>query len=309
MLDATGDNESLLTVKVESDDQQSAQQIFGLVNGGFQVLKGQALNAVSQEGSGIPEDVVGVLSELLDSVVIETDESTVSLDLPKIESPEKLLADLKPATIDLFNGIRAGRERAREMQKLNSIRQMGLAMHNYHDVYNGFTSWNTPQGPKNNQGLSWRVYMLPFLEQADLYQQFNLDEPWDSEHNKTLIEKMPDIFKSAGVEDPGKTSFHVFLGENTPLGDDEPRKIRDIHDGTSNTIMIVQAGADKAEIWTKPSGLEYDPEDPKKCLGEIGETLMILLCDGSARFISSDIADVTLRRLIERADGEVVGNY
>lgn len=308
-LDATGNNESLLHVEVTTDDEQSAQQVYGLVNGGFQVLKGQAMNAVSQEGSGIPEDVVGVLGELLDTVAIETEEATVSLDIPKVEDADKLMSGLTPAFEELFKGIRSGREQAREMSKLNAIKQMGLALHNYHDVFNGFPSWNTPRGPEENKGLSWRVHLLPYLEQAELYQEFHLDEPWDSEHNKTLIEKMPDIFKSDGVEEAGKTSFHVFLGENTPLGDEKLHGFRDIRDGSSNTLMVVQAGPDKAEIWTKPSGLEYDPEDPKKCLGEIGEQLMILLCDGSARFISSDIADVTLRRLIERSDGEVVGNY
>lgn len=148
--------------------------------------------------------------------------------------------------------------------------------------------------------------MLPYLEQGNLYQQFHLDEDWDSEHNMALVEKMPDIFKCPGVEKPGNTSYHVFLGEETPFGADEPRGIRNILDGTSNTIMIVQAGSDTADVWTKPSGLEYDPEEPRKCLGNIGERFLIMLCDGASRFISSDVENETLLRMIECADGQPV---
>ncbi|MFN9720010.1 MAG: DUF1559 domain-containing protein [Planctomycetota bacterium] len=309
VVDATGDNKSFLQVTVETENAQSAQQIQGVLNGGFQIFKGQMLSEISREGSGVPEDVVEVLSELVESVTIETEQSAVAIQIPKVNDSGKLMTDLEPAIKELAEGIRAGRARAKEFEKLNSIRQIGLAMFNYHDVYSGFPSWNTPQGNKENRGLSWRVYLLPFLEETELYNQFHLDEPWDSEHNKALIEKMPKVYQTAGVEEPGKTSLHVFLGDSTPFGGDEPRGIVDITDGTSNTLMVVQAGSDKADFWTKPSGLEYDPEDPKACLGNIGEKMMILMGDGSARFMEADIDDVTLRRMIEHQDGEPLGNF
>ena len=73
--------------------------------------------------------------------------------------------------------------------------------------------------------------------------------------------------------------------------------------------MVVQAGSDKADVWTKPSGIEFNSEDPKAALGKLAETFLILLCDGSVRDISSDIDDATLSRLIQHADGEVVGEF
>lgn len=309
VVDATGDNKSFLRVAIETEDEQTAQQIMGLMSGGFQIFKGQFLSELSREGSGVPEDVVGVLSELVESISLEAEQSSVALTIPKVDDPKKLMTDLEPAIKELAEGIRDGRARAKEFEKLNSLRQIGLAMHNYHDVYGGFPSWNTPQGNKENQGLSWRVYLLPLVEETELYNQFKLDEPWDSEHNKALIEKMPKLYQTAGVEEPGKTSLHVFLGDRTPFGGEEPRGIIDITDGTSNTVMVVQAGADKAEIWTKPSGLEYDPAEPKKCLGNVGEKFMILMCDGSARFIEAVLDDVTFRRMIEHQDGEPLGNF
>ena len=75
------------------------------------------------------------------------------------------------------------------------------------------------QGKKT--GLSWRVYLLPFVDQAQLYNQFNMDEDWDSPHNKALIEQMPDVFKVEGVDKPGHTSVHVFTGDDTAMRTDD----------------------------------------------------------------------------------------
>ena len=94
-----------------------------------------------------------------------------------------------------------------------------------------------------------------------------------------------------------------------PFGGEEPLGIQHITDGTSNTIMVVQAGPNTADVWTKPSGLDFDPNDPKKALGKIGEQFMALLCDGSTRFINSQINDDTLSRLIQHADGNVIDDF
>jgi hypothetical protein len=99
-----------------------------------------------------------------------------------------------------------------------------------------------------------------------LYNKFNLDEPWDSETNKALIDQMPDVFKSPDVTEAGKTSMHVFTGPGAVFAGDQTLKLSQIVDGLSNTILAVQAGPDTAEIWTKPGGLEFDPENPIKCL-------------------------------------------
>ena len=306
VLDATGENESLLAIRIKTDSKKSAQQIAGLVNGGYLLMKAQAMANVSSLEPGLSDEVIERLNELVDSVTIEAEMETVALNLPRIQNPDAMMKELTPFIKDFFDGLRDSLNRAKESALRNPIKSMGLAMHNYHDTYNGFPSWNTSRGADANKGLSWRVHLLPYLEQGNLYQQFHLDEDWDSEHNKALVEKMPEIFECPGVEKPGYTSYHVFIGEKTPIGADKPRGMRDIIDGTSNTIMIVQAGSDTADVWTKPSGLEYDPEEPKKCLGNIGERFLIMLCDGASQFISSDVDDETLLRLIECADGQPV---
>jgi hypothetical protein len=117
---------------------------------------------------------------------------------------------------------------------------------------------------------------------------------------------MPDVFKVEGVDKSGDTSVHVFTGDNTAIGTDEGVGIRDITDGTSNTFLAVVAGPETAEAWTKPGGLEFNSDSPKKPLGTLGEQFLVLMSDGYVRFLNSDIDDETLRNLIQRNDGNVV---
>jgi len=200
--------------------------------------------------------------------------------------------------------VKEVRDRRDETFKLSALRQLGLAFHNYHDVYNRFPGANSDNA--NDAKLSWRVHLLPYIEQAELYQQFHLDEPWDSEHNKTLIDKMPELFKTNGVEDAGKTSFHVLTGDNMPFGQEDPVRIQNVTDGTSNTLLVVEAGADKAVEWTKPEELKFNNDDPKATFGKIGSTLPILLMDGSTQMLSMDLGDDVFLALATHSGGEVI---
>ena len=83
--------------------------------------------------------------------------------------------------------------------------------------------------------------------------------------------------------------------------------MRDMIDGTSNTILAVVAGSDKAETWTKPGGLELDEDNPLKTFGRIAETFLVLLADGSVRNVSKTIDQQTLKGLSTHKGGEVIG--
>ena len=309
-IDATGTSESHVNLTVEMSDAASAQQLNAIAMGGFQMAKVQALGQLSGDNSPVSEELVVVLTEMLDSVTIEAVKESVELDIPKLKDPAQFFKDVTPAFKELVKGIAESQKAEARRLKTMPLREIGLAFHNYHDTFNGFPSYCTAKSDGGeNKGLSWRVHLLPYYGESALYQEFHLDEPWDSNHNKTLIERMPKIYECEGVEKPGHTSYHVFTGEGTPFGNEEPLGISSITDGTSNTIMAVQAGPDKADIWTKPSGIKFNPEAPKAALGKLAETFLVLLCDGSVRDISSEIDDSTLNRLIQHADGEVVGDF
>jgi hypothetical protein len=197
-----------------------------------------------------------------------------------------------------------------EREAANQFKQILLALHNYHDVHKEFP----PAVFTDKAGrplLSWRVHLLPYLEQNDLYKQFHLDEPWDSEHNKKLIARMPKVFASSDrpeLSRQGKTTYLVPVGKDTVFPGTTAIRIRNIPDGTSNTIVLVDATADRAVIWTKPDDLAIDLDNPSKGLSlSVHKKYLVGIGDGSVRLLNRDISKTTLRAAFTRAGGEVLG--
>lgn len=212
----------------------------------------------------------------------------------------------------LLPAVQQAREAARRAQGKNNLKQIGLAMHNYHDTYRTFPPAATSD--KNGKKLlSWRVHVLPFVDQVTLYQKFHLDEPWDSEHNKQFIKQIPPVFVSPNHDDlakEGKTVYLVPTGEGAAFEGKEGKGIREFTDGTSNTILAVEAHHDAAVIWTKPDDLVLDFKNPLKGLksARVGG-FHALLADGSVRFISDAINANVLKNLFTRGGGEVINEF
>ena len=174
-------------------------------------------------------------------------------------------------------------------ESLNNLKQIGLAMLNYVDTHKSYPPavYTALQNPANGPGkplLSWRVLILPFIDERDLYKQFKLDEPWDSENNKKLIAKMPAIYAAPGskVASEFKTVYLTPRGKNTAFPGEKPTRIKDITDGTSKTMMVVEAADERAVIWTKPDDYDVDEKNPSAGLVGLrpGEFLSVF-CDGA----------------------------
>jgi hypothetical protein len=213
--------------------------------------------------------------------------------------------------------VQAAREAARRSQSLNNLKQIMLALHNYHDTHRGLPPAHTFDANKK-PGLSWRVLILPYIEQDALYKQFHLDEPWDSEHNKKLIAQMPEVFKSPNsAAGEGKTNYLGIGGKKgafpppaLPM-DDRPLVVglsfKDFTDGLSNTVVVVETNDKIAEIWTKPGDYEFNEKEPLQGLtGLRPGGFLVGMGDGSVRFISERIMPDMLKNLFERNDGKQV---
>jgi hypothetical protein len=148
-------------------------------------------------------------------------------------------------------------------QSKQHLKQLALAMNNYHSERNRFPGAAIlSKDGKKTPLLSWRVAILPQIEQQNLYNQFKLDEPWDSAHNKKLIALMPAIYRPIRREHPdgGHTYYQVFTGKVAPFGDGREPRLTDFRDGASNTFLIVEG--DRPVVWTKPEDVEYDGPTP-----------------------------------------------
>ncbi len=208
----------------------------------------------------------------------------------------------------LLPAVQASREAARRMSSSNNLKQLGLALHNYHDTYRAFPATAITDKASGKPLLSWRVAVLPYIEEIDLYNQFHLDEPWDSPHNITLLEKMPATYKHPGRNtQPGHTVYQAPVSEQTLLRKDGPTKMAQITDGTSNTIMLVEVSETAAVPWTAPDDLPVDSTDPlKNLISPLSpQVFQALFGDGSVRAISANINGNMLNALFTRSGGEV----
>jgi hypothetical protein len=197
-------------------------------------------------------------------------------------------------------------KRAQRSQATNNLKQLGIAMHNFHDSHKRFATAVRDENGKPL--LSWRVQLLPFLEQSNLFDQFRMDEPWDSPHNKALIQHLPPTFAAPGSKaGAGKTNYVGFRHEKSIFSDKDRMGFRDILDGTSNTIMVVEADDDHAVIWTKPDDLDFDEKQPHAGLGKLRQNgFLAAMCDGAVHFIPSTVTPETLVKLVFRADGKPI---
>src|SRR5262249_27781733 len=200
---------------------------------------------------------------------------------------------------------------ARLQQSVNNLKQLALAMHNYHDAYRALPGHAIYSKDGKTPLLSWRVAILPFVEQDHLYKQFKLDEPWDSEHNKKLIPLIQKVYldtNAPAAKEPGTTHYQIFVGGGSAWerASKQPLFPKSFPDGTSNTILIAEAG--EPVVWTKPDDLAYDPMKPLPKLGADATTgFIVAMADGSVRIIRPAVSEKTIRAAITAAGGETLG--
>lgn len=190
----------------------------------------------------------------------------------------------------------------------DNLAQIVTAMHNYLDAMGTFPA-NAIYSKAGKPLLSWRVALLPYLGQSKLYEQFKLDEPWDSPHNKALIAKMPKVYHSPKIKDarPGLTTYLAPINKAFIFtGTKDGVQIKDILDGTVNTAAIVDVSDEAGVIWTKPADLVVDEKEPwKGLLGHYPGFVLFGMADGSVKRVPRTAKASTIWALFTRAGGEV----
>jgi len=213
--------------------------------------------------------------------------------------------DAKPAQQDGVPGGASGESAALDPRAVE-LMQVGLNVHNFYDKHK-----RIPLDIKSPDGtplLSWRVELLEVLDPA-LYQQFHLQEAWDSPHNSKLMAKVPRWYASVpGKESDGQTTVMMFNGPKTAFQNPNATMwFAGITDGLANTILAVESGPDKAVPWTKPADLTLDPAAPLAAVGQTPDTGMLaLFYDGQVRLISDMVPPADLAAMVTATGGETV---
>lgn len=229
-------------------------------------------------------------------------------------------------------------KRAREASNRTSckcgLKQFGLALHNYHDLYGTFPPAFV-LGPDGQKWHSWRVLILPQLEQSPLYAEYRFDEPWDGPNNRKLLEKMPEIFSCPSQPRPimkavvlsigvlgsvgggpsvssGFTSYAAVFGQDCVFRGDQPVSIQDVTDGISNTVLIGECTRTKIP-WTKPDDIDvafYSKLGGPDGFGSRHDRgSHFLMGDGTVRFIPTNMPQTTVDGLFTRNGGERIDDF
>lgn len=220
----------------------------------------------------------------------------------------------------IYYGTKSVGSAANRMASTNNLRQIGIGAFNYNSV-----TGHLPADSYSADGkplLSWRVHILPYIEEQNLYAQFRLDEPWDSPNNRRLLDQMPMVYatppeRTGKVAKGNRTFYRGFTGNggamakqsNSPPAPGLPRGLAfvKVTDGISNTILALEAG-DSIE-WTRPGDLDPSPNLPFPKLGGIrpdDDKISVLFVDGSARLIRKSVAESMWRAGATANGGEPV---
>jgi hypothetical protein len=230
----------------------------------------------------------------------------------------------------LLPAVQSAREAARRAHCLNNLRQMGLALHGYHDTAGSFPPGGWLRRPgEPMRWLAWSALLLRHLEQQALYDSLNLAVPYDHSANTTGSQVVLSVYlcptsrrDQDRVSGRGACDYGGIYGEritspnNPPKGPmlyDRAFPIASIRDGTSQTIFIAEDSAwadgqwifarnvfDQAFAINKGPAFENDirSDHPGGALAVFG--------DGSARFLKETMALRPLAALCTRAGGEVI---
>jgi hypothetical protein len=323
------DSESRIQVKVDFPDDSSAQEGEKAMKAGLGMLAVVLPSIADELEKGVARDPGNPLGKtLVDSfkefqnalsdMTPQRDGSTISLALAmKTAFPE--------VTSDDLNKMKFGALRTKHS---NNAKQIGLAFHNWASTYGD--GW-PPAAICDKDGkplLSWRVAILPYIEQNSLYREFKLNEPWDSPHNIKLLDRMPKVYRLPGANEKD-THYQLLVGPKTLYPDygtaadaaTSARKgipmglrgmlstysVANIPDGTSNTILVIESN--NGVPWTKPEDVRYDPQQPLPKFGNlVPEQFLVVMADGSVRFVSMKVSEKTLRSAIDPTDGMPLGS-
>lgn len=191
----------------------------------------------------------------------------------------------------LLPAVQQARQAARRMQSSNNMKQIGLALHNYHDTYGTFPPAYIPD--ENGKPMhSWRVLILQFVEEHEIYDRYDFNKAWDHPDNMAVTRQMPYAYQSPLMVAPqtaqGLTPYVAVSAPDTVLGQAEGSRFQNIIDGTSNTVVALE-NYSRPVFWAEPTDISPDQimAQYKRILDSAYPVPLVLMADGSVMTVSS----------------------
>lgn len=222
-----------------------------------------------------------------------------------------LILAVMVALFSLASGVKEAREAARRSQCKGHLKGIGLALHNYHEMYQAFPPAYTVD--EHGKPLhSWRVLILPYLDQQALYAMIDLSQPWDHPSNAAAARAIPNIYRCPSAElDAMQTTCLAIVDTDSCLLSGQSRTLSSITDGPKNTLLVIDAPRTKAVHWMSPIDanqellLGLDEQTPlQHRMGLNG-----VLVDDTVKFFSRVLPAETWKGLCTASGGEMLGEF
>ncbi len=287
-------------VRVQPDETRVETIVLPLINNSIYTGMTQVLGGKPEQLDSLP-----VPDSNIASLALKLDKRRL-LEQWGIENPVPVPADELADEVELPSPSEFSTAQIEQ-----SLKQIGLAIHNFHSTFKQFpptTHWDGKMPAEER--LSWRVQILPYLGEQSLFEKFHLNEPWDSKHNLPLADEIPAVLAAGSAElaAQGKTRF-VFPNNPKAIyrGPKEKSGFRDVTDGTSNTLMVLVADDEHAVPWTKPVDLAVDLSHPRQGLfTDDYDDGRALMSDGAVVRLPETFSDELVAHLITRAGNETI---
>lgn len=210
-----------------------------------------------------------------------------------------LLALLLPA-------VSAARSAARDMQTSNNLKQVGLAIHNYHSVYRQLPA-AAGTDAAGNPIWSWRVALLPFVEQNVTWEQWQKDQAWNSQANLPLCLPLPFAYANPKEADPSSDQTHVFAIRHpqSMMSGESTLTFDSVTDGLSNTMLAVYLPW-RTTSWAAPEDISLAELQAEFAKATPAETIQVLFGDGAVLRFSDPLDAETIEAMVTRDGGELV---
>jgi beta-lactamase regulating signal transducer with metallopeptidase domain len=307
-LAASMEKEWSLVAMAKSTDAKGAARIQETSHAGMVLMKNglreleQSLKSQPQtpimpsDSKKAMEVLLSAGTKLAEAAKVQTDGGTVSVttSIPLTEVPIS----------SIVGALMATRKAADRSQSANNLKQIALAFHMFESANKKFPHSTKSPDPSHKHPVSWRVMILPFMEQKALYNLYRFDEPWDGPNNSKLLSMVPIQYRHP--EAPAgstNTPYLAITGEEAMFQPSKDTLPSDVRDGLARTLMVVESNS--AVPWTKPEDLAYASDKPLPAVGGFSEEgFHAAFGDGSVRFISKTIAESVLRALMTARGGE-----
>ncbi|MEM6469528.1 MAG: DUF1559 domain-containing protein [Planctomycetota bacterium] len=266
-----------VTMRVDFQEElQCALQLIPLEPQALKTMEGELARQLRQFERAhelVSSRLKSVNSSLADLVFdlaaeLSRDESSVSISL-RVDAAEREVSDNLEQLAETLADFREEQERMAPLQRI------GEALHRYHSKYRMFppAEKEAKFDANGKPSMSWRVHLLPFLGQRDVYDRLRLDEKWDSKHNLPILQSCKNEFAMPGADpDSTLTPFLAFQGKDRFVGRGSGKRLREFLDGIGNTVCIVQVGKEQEVVWYEPTNdLAIDGDLPSK-IGRSSQT-------------------------------------